>query len=187
MSEVRKKVAVLVSGGGSNMRKLIENGIKLECIIADRACGAENIAKENNIPFYMFNRKTTNVSKEIVKLLDEKKIDLVVLAGFLSILEDEFLAKYENRIINIHPSLLPKYGGFGMHGMNVHREVFKNGEKESGCTVHYVNQEIDGGEIIEQEKVDISEAKSPEEIQKLVLKKEWILLPRVVKRLIENK
>ncbi|MBQ3438077.1 MAG: phosphoribosylglycinamide formyltransferase [Fusobacterium sp.] len=186
MSEIRKKkVAVLVSGGGSNMHQLIKNGIEIECIISDRICGAENIAKENKIPFYMFDRKTTDVSKEILKLLKKHTIDLVVLAGFLSILSNELLSKYQNKIINIHPSLLPKYGGFGMHGMNVHKEVFKNKEVESGCTVHYVNQEIDGGEIIEQEKVDISKAKSPEEIQKLVLEKEWILLPRVVKKLIK--
>lgn len=180
------KIAVLVSGGGSNMHQLIKNGIELNCIIADRICGAENIARENNIPFFMFDRKTTNISKEIFRLLEERNIDLVVLAGFLSILDGKILEKYENRIINIHPSLLPKYGGFGMHGLKVHQAVFTNNEKESGCTVHYVNNDIDAGAIIEQEKVDISKAKSPEEIQKLVLEKEWQLLPRVVKRLIEE-
>lgn len=180
------KIAVLVSGGGSNMHQLIKNEIALDCIIADRECGAEKIAKENNIEFFMFDRKITNVSEEIFKLLEERKIDLVVLAGFLSILDGKILEKYENRIINIHPSLLPKYGGYGMHGLKIHQAVFTNNEKESGCTVHYVNKEVDAGAIIEQERVDISSAKSPEEIQKLVLEKEWILLPRVVKKLIKK-
>lgn len=178
------KIAVLVSGGGSNMQQLIKNGIKLDCVIADRKCGAEKIAKENNIDFFQFERK--GISDKVFNLLEKRNIDLVVLAGFLSILDGKILQKYKNKIINIHPSLLPKYGGFGMHGMKVHQEVFKNAEKESGCTVHYVNEEVDAGTIIEQEKVDISSANSPEEIQKMVLEKEWILLPRVVKKLMEK-
>lgn len=187
MSKVeKKKIAVLVSGGGSNMHQLIKNGIDLDCIIADRICAAENIARANSLPFFIFDRKIANISEEIFELLEKRKINLVILAGFLSILDGKILKKYENRIINIHPSLLPKYGGFGMHGIKVHQEVFKNKEKESGCTVHFVTEAVDAGAIIEQEKVDISHAKSPEEIQKIVLNKEWILLPRVVKRLIEK-
>ncbi|MDO4689948.1 MAG: phosphoribosylglycinamide formyltransferase [Fusobacterium sp.] len=178
------KIAVLVSGSGSNMRQLIKNGINLDCVIADRKCGAEQIAKENNIDFFQFEKN--EISEKILKLLEKREIDLVVLAGFLSILNGELLKKYKNKIINIHPSLLPKYGGSGMYGMKVHQEVFKNSEKESGCTVHYVNEEIDAGAIIEQEKVDISSATSPEEIQSLVLEKEWKLLPRVVKKLIKK-
>lgn len=187
MSEIKKKkIAVLVSGSGSNMYQLIKSGITLDCVIADRVCGAENIAKENSVPFFMFDRKTTNISEKIFELLEERKIDLVVLAGFLSILSGKILKKYENKIINIHPSLLPKYGGFGMHGLKVHKEVFMNKEKESGCTVHFVNENVDAGAIIEQEKVNISDAKSPEEIRKIVLAKEWVLLPRVVKKMIEE-
>ena len=97
----------------------------------------------------------------------------------------EILEKYKNKIINIHPSLLPKYGGKGMYGLKVHQAVFENGDKESGCTVHYVTSNVDAGEIIAQDKVDISMAKSPEEIQKIVLEREWKLLPRVVKNLIK--
>ena len=112
---------------------------------------------------------------------------MIVLAGFLSILDGEILEKYKNKIINIHPSLLPKYGGVGMHGMNVHKAVFENGDKESGCTVHYVTGTVDGGKIIAQARVDISAAQSPEEIQKLVLEHEWKLLPAVVKELINKR
>lgn len=180
------KIAVLVSGSGTNMLQLIKNNIKIECIIADRECKAKNIAIESNTEFILLDRKDKEISKKILETLDSKKIDLVVLAGFLSILSGEVLAKYKNKIINIHPSLLPKYGGVGMYGLKVHQEVFKNKDKESGCTVHYVTKNVDAGDIIEQTKVDISSATSPEEIQKIVLDKEWKLLPKVVKDIINR-
>ena len=131
-------------------------------------------------------KRDKEISKNLLKIFEEREPDLIVLAGFLSILDGEILEKYKNKIINIHPSLLPKYGGKGMYGLKVHQAVFENGDKESGCTVHYVTSDVDAGEIIGQDKVDISMAKSPEEIQKIVLEKEWKLLPRVVKELIEN-
>lgn len=179
------KIIVLVSGSGTNMLQLIKNDIRIDCIIADRECKAKNIADEYNIDFILLNRDK-EISKNLLKIFEEKKPDLIVLAGFLSILDGEILEKYKNKIINIHPSLLPKYGGKGMYGLNVHQAVFENGDKESGCTVHYVTSDVDAGEIIGQDKVDISMAKSPEEIQKIVLEREWKLLPRVVKELIEN-
>ena len=179
------KIIVLVSGSGTNMLQLIKNDIRIDCIIADRECKAKNIADEYNIDFILLNRDK-EISKNLLKIFEEKKPDLIVLAGFLSILDGEILEKYKNKIINIHPSLLPKYGGKGMYGLKVHQAVFENGDKESGCTVHYVTSDVDTGEIIGQDKVDISMAKSPEEIQKIVLEREWKLLPRVVKELIEN-
>ena len=178
------KIIVLVSGSGTNMLQLIKNDIKIDCIIADRECKAKNIADEYKIDFVLLNRDK-EISKNLLKIFEEKKPDLIVLAGFLSILDGEILEKYKNKIINIHPSLLPKYGGKGMYGLKVHQAVFENGDKESGCTVHYVTSDVDAGEIIGQDKVDISMAKSPEEIQKIVLEKEWKLLPRVVKYLIK--
>ena len=178
------KIIVLVSGSGTNMLQLIKNDIKIDCIIADRECKAKNIADEYNIDFVLLNRDK-EISKNLLEIFEEKKPDLIVLAGFLSILDGDILEKYKNKIINIHPSLLPKYGGKGMYGLKVHQAVFENGDKESGCTVHYVTSNVDAGEIIAQDKVDISMAKSPEEIQKIVLEREWKLLPRVVKYLIE--
>ena len=180
------KIAVLVSGSGTNMLQLIKNDIKIDCIIADRECKAEKIADEYKIDFIRLARNK-EISQKILALLELRKTDLIVLAGFLSILDGEILEKYKNKIINIHPSLLPKYGGVGMHGMNVHKAVFENGDKESGCTVHYVTGAVDGGEIIAQARVDISAAQSPEEIQKLVLEHEWKLLPAVVKDLINKR
>lgn len=179
------KIIVLVSGSGTNMLQLIKNDIRIDCIIADRECKAKNIADEYNIDFILLKRDK-EISKNLLKIFEERKSDLIVLAGFLSILDGEILEKYKNKIINIHPSLLPKYGGKGMYGLKVHQAVFENGDKESGCTVHYVTSDVDAGEIIGQDKVDISMAKSPEEIQKIVLEREWKLLPRVVKQLIEN-
>lgn len=180
------KIAVLVSGGGSNMKKLIENNIELSCVIADRPCKAVEFAKEKAIDSYIFERNS-DLSKKILKVLDDKKIDLVVLAGFLSILDGSILEKYKDKIINIHPSLLPKYGGKGMHGLNVHRAVLENKEKESGCTVHYVTAAVDAGQIIMQEKINIENLKTEKEIQEAVLLKEWVLLPKVVKKIIKER
>jgi len=179
------KIIVLVSGSGTNMLQLIKNNIKIDCIIADRECKAKNIADEYKIDFVLLNRDK-EISKNLLKIFEKRKPGLIVLAGFLSILDGEILEKYKNKIINIHPSLLPKYGGNGMYGLKVHQAVFENGDKESGCTVHYVTSNVDAGEIIAQDKVDISMAKSPEEIQKIVLEREWKLLPRVVKELIKK-
>ena len=180
MSEINKKrIAVLVSGSGSNLQSIIDNvengnlNCEITYVIADRECYALQRAEKHGI-------------KNLLKIFEKRKPDLIVLAGFLSILDGEILEKYKNKIINIHPSLLPKYGGKGMYGLKVHQEVFKNGDKESGCTVHYVTSDVDAGEIIAQDKVDISMAKSPKEIQKIVLEREWKLLPRVVKELIKK-
>ena len=192
----KKRIGILVSGGGSNLQSIIDNiesgnlNCEISYVIADRPCHGLERAQNHKIRNIMLDRKLfgANLSDEINLILesDEKKTDYIILAGYLSILTEKFIKKWENRIINIHPSLLPKYGGFGMYGMNVHREVFKNKETESGCTVHYVTENIDAGNIIDQEKIDITSAKSPEEIQKMVLEKEWILLPRIVKKLIEK-
>lgn len=179
-------IAVLVSGSGTNMTKIIENGIKINCVIADRNCKAITIAEKNLIKTFLIDEKN-NFKDELLKILEERKIDLIVLAGFLSILDKKIINKYEKKIINIHPSLLPKYGGRGMYGINVHKAVFENNEKESGCTVHYVDENIDTGNIILQEKINIEKLNSPEEIQKKVLLKEWELLPKVIKKILEER
>ena len=129
---------------------------------------------------------STSRTNEILDKLSEYDIDTIVLAGYLRILGTTLLKEYQDRIINIHPSLLPKYGGKGMYGLNVHRAVFEHKEKESGATVHFVNETVDGGKILIQESISIEGAVSPEEIQKIVLEREWKLLPRVVKELIKK-
>lgn len=183
-----QKIAVLASGGGTNLQALIDAQkagffqSKIGAVISDKEDAYALIrAKENNIPAYVIRS-----DEDIVKILDENHIDLVVLAGYLKILGKKLLNKYEGRIINIHPSLLPKYGGRGMYGLNVHRAVFEAGEEVSGATVHYVNEVIDGGGILLQEKVDIRGLTTPAEIQKKVLEAEHRILKQAIRKIEEE-
>ncbi|MEI0620948.1 phosphoribosylglycinamide formyltransferase [Brachyspira pilosicoli] len=181
-------IAVLISGGGSNLKSLIDNQkeyYKINVVIADRDCGGLNIARESNIDAVLIDRKEyrEKLSKKIDEELKKYNIDLIVLAGYLSIVDSNFISKWKNKIINIHPSLLPKFGGKGMYGMKVHEAVIKNKEKESGCTVHYVTEMVDGGDIIMQNKVDVLEDDTPEILQKRVLVEEHKILPATVIKL----
>lgn len=181
-------IAVLISGGGSNLKSLIDNQkeyYKINVVIADRDCGGLNIAREANIDAVLIDRKEyrEKLSKKIDEELKKYNIDLIVLAGYLSIVDSNFISKWKNKIINIHPSLLPKFGGKGMYGMKVHEAVIKNKEKESGCTVHYVTNTIDGGDIIMQNKVNVLEDDTPEILQKRVLVEEHKILPATVIKL----
>ncbi len=188
MSIEIKKIAVFVSGGGTNLQALIdaqkENFFQSElCLVLSNREDAYGLvrARENHIPAF-----TMKEEEEILQLLREHEIDLIVLAGYLKILGKKLLKTYENRIINIHPSLLPKHGGKGMYGLRVHQDVFACGEIESGATVHFVNEEVDGGKILLQEKIDITDCKTPEEIQQKVLKIEHDILKRAIKKLEEE-
>lgn len=181
-------IAVLISGGGSNLKSLIDNQkeyYKINVVIADRDCGGLNIAREANIDAVLIDRKEyrEKLSKKIDEELKKYNIDLIVLAGYLSIVDSNFISKWKNKIINIHPSLLPKFGGKGMYGMKVHEAVIKNKEKESGCTAHYVTEMVDGGDIIMQNKVDVLEDDTPEILQKRVLVEEHKILPATVIKL----
>lgn len=181
-------IAVLISGGGSNLKSLIDNQkeyYKINVVIADRDCGGLNIAREANIDAVLIDRKEyrEKLSQKIDEELKKYNIDLIVLAGYLSIVDSNFISKWKNKIINIHPSLLPKFGGKGMYGMKVHEAVIKNKEKESGCTVHYVTEMVDGGDIIMQNKVDVLEDDTPEILQKRVLVEEHKILPATVIKL----
>ena len=173
------KIAVLISGGGSNLQSIIDTisaskaGYEISCVIADRECYGIERAENNNIETKIFDRKT--LKKDISKKIDEylrDRVDLVVLAGFLSILDEDFINNRRGRIINIHPSLLPKFGGSGMFGMRIHRAVIKAKEGESGCTVHYVDAGVDTGEIIEQSRVKVEAEDTAETLQRKVLAEE---------------
>ena len=186
------KIAVLVSGSGSNLQSIIDSKghkkkYEITYVIADRECYGIERAKKYKIKTQILDRKIykKNISDEIHSFLEDK-VDLVVLAGFLSILEGKFIEDRKGRIINIHPSLLPKYGGAGMFGMNIHRAVIENEEKESGCTVHYVDSGVDTGEIIEQRKVLVEGDDTVEILQKKVLIEEHKLLPKAIIKIIEN-
>ncbi|AER40520.1 MAG: phosphoribosylglycinamide formyltransferase [Flavobacteriales bacterium] len=170
-----KKIAILVSGKGTSMRHILQSitdgvlheKIKVNLVIADRDCEAIQYAlKENITTFSLANTK--NLSKEIDNLLLKDIPDLIVLSGFISILDAEFCKKWEGRIINIHPSLLPKYGGKGMYGMRVHQKVLKNKEKISGATIHYVTKDIDSGNIILRKSCRISSQETPISLYKKI-------------------
>ena len=195
MSEIKKKIAVFVSGSGSNLQAIIdsiESG-KLNCeiafVIADRPCYALERAEKHNIRSVMLDRKLfgEKLSDEIDMILSgNEKISYIVLAGYLSILSEKFVKKWERKIINMHPSLLPKFGGKGMYGLKVHEAVLKAGEKESGCTVHYVDSGIDTGEPIMSMKVPVLEGDTPETLQKRVLEKEHQLLVKGLEKILAN-
>ena len=194
MSEInKKKIAVLVSGSGSNLQSIIDNvengnlNCEITYVIADRECYALQRAEKYGIETLLLDRKIIDnkLANEIIdSTLERCKTDYIVLAGYLSILTEKFIKKWDKRVINIHPSLLPKFGGKGMYGIKVHEAVIKAGEKESGCTVHFVTNEIDAGEIITNVKVPVLEDDTPETLQKRVLEQEHKLLIKGIKKIL---
>lgn len=190
----KKRIAVLVSGGGSNLQSIIDNieqgnlNCEISYVIADRECYGLERAEKHGIKNVLLDRKVLKekLSDEISNVLenDDEKTDYIVLAGYLSILSPEFIKKWSRKIINIHPSLLPKFGGKGMYGMNVHRAVIEEKETESGCTIHFVDTGVDTGEIILQMKVPVLSDDTPEILQKRVLEKEHVLLIEGIKKLL---
>ena len=190
----KKRIAVLVSGGGSNLQSIIDNieqenlNCEISYVIADRECYGLERAEKHGIKNILLDRKVLKekLSDEISNVLenDDEKTDYIVLAGYLSILSPEFIKKWSRKIINIHPSLLPKFGGKGMYGMNVHRAVIEAKETESGCTIHFVDTGVDTGEIILQIKVPVLSDDTPEVLQKRVLEKEHVLLIEGIKKLL---
>ena len=164
------KIIIFSSGGGGLLEHLIINQgfYKIDKVILNRDCGAAIIAKKNGLKLQIIDFE----SKEIDRLLYDQinvEIDLIVLAGFLPILSSNFVTHFKSKIINIHPSLLPKYGGKGNYGQKVQEKVLANGDKEAGCTAHFVNEEVDGGEIILQESISINNSKiGVQELSKIV-------------------
>ena len=184
-----KNIAVLVSGSGSNLQRIIDcidNGeipnAKVNLVVADRDCYALQRAENHQIP-YQFIKREKDFSENLEKVLPENT-DLIVLAGFLSILNQDFCEKYRGKIINIHPALLPKFGGKGMWGHHVHEAVIAANEKESGATVHYVTSGIDEGEIILQGKFEIAENETPESLAQKVHEIEYEIFPKAIAKIL---
>lgn len=187
------KIAVLISGSGTNLQALINAvdsgelpGVEISCVIADRNCYGLERALDAGIETW-FVERNEDLSDEINSICKDQQIDLIVLAGFLSILNEEICRKWDKKIINLHPSLLPKYGGMGMYGQKVHQAVLDNGETESGATVHFVSAGVDKGEIIMQESFSIPENADLEWLQQKISYIEKPLLIAAVRYLIENK
>lgn len=168
------KLAILASGNGSNLQAIIDSikagQLKAEIcyVISDRNAYAIERAVAYGISTFVFDRRKYDVSFELDELFNVD-VDLIVFAGFLSILSPKFCKKWYKKIINIHPSLLPKYGGSGMYGIKVHQAVLDNKEKETGATVHYVDESVDGGEVIMQRSILVPDGITAHALQKKVL------------------
>ncbi|MFV0238373.1 MAG: phosphoribosylglycinamide formyltransferase [Flavobacteriales bacterium] len=187
------KIAVFVSGNGSNLQVIIDSierrilkQVKIQFVIADRVCHGIERAKKHQIHSHQFLRKDKALFQQIDGLLDSE-VDLIVLAGFLSIIPTTFCQKWKNKIINLHPSLLPKYGGVGMYGDRVHRAVLDHNEKESGATVHFVTGEVDQGEIILQKSCEVDEGETVESLKKKIQKIEHIIIVEAINVLAKNR
>ena len=195
-----KNIVVLVSGGGTNLQALIDaekrgeivNG-KITCVIASNyEAYALTRAKENGIKTRVIPKKEypdrVLYSKEILKALNEEKADLIVYAGFMIILDEMISNAYPNKIMNVHPALIPAFCGEGYYGLKVHEEALKKGVKVAGATVHFANEVCDGGPIILQGAIDVLDTDTPETLQKRVMEQvEWKLLPKAVSLFCQDK
>ena len=186
------KIAVFVSGSGSNLQNIIDavqNGslpnVEIAMVMADRDCYAVERALDVDIPTYLLEDRKT-FSEDALHNLEGENIDLIVLAGFLSILTEEFTEKWKNKIINVHPSLLPKFGGKGMYGAKVHKAVLESGDLKSGATVHYVTAGVDEGEIIVQGEFDIKISDEVADLQQNVAEVEKEILIKAIQKIGKN-
>jgi len=195
-----KKIAVLVSGGGTNLQALIDaqhagqivNGEIVAVISSDPTAYALQRAANAGIPGYVVARKDYPSNQAMTVALVEKlqalEVDLVVLAGFMTILTEEMVKAYPNAIINIHPALIPSFCGPGCYGLHVHEKALAYGVKLSGATVHFVSEECDGGPIILQKAVDVLPDDTPEVLQRRIMEQcEWKIMPQAVSLFCQDK
>ena len=191
----RTRIAVLVSGGGTNLQALIDANLQageIVLVISSQA-GAYALTRAANagIPGVAIERKSfpsqAAFEEKMISVLNEYGVELIILAGFLTILSADFTARYPNRILNIHPSLIPAFCGKGYYGLRVHEEALARGVKLTGATVHFVNEIPDGGEIIAQKAVAVEPGDTPQTLQRRVMEQaEWILLPQAAELVSER-
>lgn len=188
----QKRLAIFASGSGSNAEKIAEYfknhpNIEISLILSNNPqAGVIARARKFQIPVVLFDKKTFYDTKRIVELLQNQHIDLVVLAGFMMLIPEAMVQAFPNKIINIHPALLPKYGGKGMYGHFVHEAVVAAQESESGITIHYVNEHYDEGTIIFQASCPVSPTDTPEDVAKKVQVLEHQHFPEVVEQVLEQ-
>lgn len=186
------RIAVLVSGNGSNLQAIIDAkkegylNVKIAAVIADRDCFALQRAKDNGISTYLLSKKDPNFQNYLYNILT-KNADLVVCAGFLSIIEKKIIDRFRNKIINIHPALLPSFGGKGMYGEKVHRKVLEYGVKISGCTVHFIDENVDCGPIIFQYALPVLDDDDVNSLSQRILVFEHQLIVEAIKLISLNK
>ncbi len=185
-----KNIAIFASGSGTNAQNIIKyfknnNKINVEVILSNKknAFVIER-AKKFHIPCLIFGKHEFYETNNIENFLLETKVDLIVLAGFLWLIPEKLIHTFQNKIINIHPALLPKYGGKGMYGSKVHEAVLKNKDKQTGITIHYVNNLYDDGQMIFQKKCDIEGINSAEEIAQKVHSLEYEYFPKIIEQLL---
>jgi phosphoribosylglycinamide formyltransferase-1 len=184
-----KKIAIFASGEGTNAQKIIDHfknstNVKIELIVSNKPdANVLNRAKKENITTHILNKTAFYDTNETVELLQKNKIDLIVLAGFLWMIPQNLVAAFPNKIINIHPALLPKFGGKGMYGMNVHKAVIEAKEKQSGISIHFVNEQYDEGKIIAQHTCEVAESDTPESLAKKIHELEYRYFPKTIEQL----
>ena len=195
-----KNIVVLVSGGGTNLQALIDaqergdiqNG-KITCVISSKpGVYALERAQKHDIPIRVISRSeyedVASYSKAVLEALNEQKADIVVYAGFMTILDDSICNAYQNKMVNVHPALIPSFCGKGYYGLRVHEEALNKGVKVTGATVHFVTSVCDGGPIILQKAVEVKNGDTPEILQRRVMEQaEWIILPKAVSLLCQDK
>jgi phosphoribosylglycinamide formyltransferase-1 len=189
-----KRIAIFASGTGSNAKRIIEHFhyskqmvARVELVVSNKHdAGVLQIAKKANIPAVVISKAVLNNEPLITHLLENARIDFIALAGFLLLIPDFLIKKFHRKIVNIHPALLPQYGGKGMYGMYVHEAVWKNREKQTGITIHYANENYDEGDIIFQAKTDLEPTDTPETIAKKVQRLEHQYYPLIIEKLIAD-
>jgi phosphoribosylglycinamide formyltransferase-1 len=185
-----KKIAIFASGSGTNAENISNffaghESITIDCILTNKADAfVLERAKRLGIASFVFNRDSFYGSFEVLDYLKEREVDFIVLSGFLWLVPDYLIKHYPNNIINIHPALLPKYGGKGMYGYYVHKAVVEAGEKESGISIHYVNERYDEGNIIFQAKCKVESEDKPEDVARKVHKLEYEHFPRIIEQIL---
>lgn len=200
MAENKKRIAVLVSGGGTNLQALIDeqacgkigNGEIVLCISSKPGVFALERAKAANIEAKVIARcdyaSIADYSKSLADAMTEARIDLVVLAGFLTIIDEQVYNAFPNRILNVHPALIPSFCGKGFYGLHVHEAALEKGVKVSGATVHIVTPECDAGPIVLQKAVEVKEGDTPETLQRRIMEQaEWKILPEAVRLFCDDK
>ena len=188
-------LAVFASGTGSNFINIYNHIINgnifgnLVLLISNNpTCKAVEFAKENRIAYQIINefRFSDNIEEKMLEVLDDNNIHLIILAGYMKKISRKIIEKYDEKIINIHPALLPKFGGKGFYGMNVHRAVIDSNQDKTGITIHFVNGEYDAGDIIYQQEIKVFKEDSPDTLAKRVLELEHENYPRIVKQFCEK-
>ncbi len=190
MNNKKIKITVLVSGGGTNLQALLDaqkSGVlksgEISLVVSDKPDAyaltrAENAGVKTAVIEKKSYRDKSDFEKDLIKLIDDNSTDLIILAGFMVILSENFTSHFRNRIINVHPSLIPSFCGEGFYGLRVHKAALEKGVKVTGATVHFVNEIPDGGEIIMQKAVNVEPGDTPEILQRRVMEQaEWIILP----------